>query len=92
MSFIHIIPGWVDTPGLRSVHWTLRPFVSVMALAARSVNDCGEWMNSALVAPEYQRGAFHLSEKAEPIAANKIGDMDMGRSQLVEHYQETVAV
>ena len=71
--------------------WGLQILGKLLSFAARSITDCGEWMNSALMLPEYKRGAFHLNEKAEPLAASSVEDTETGRAEFLKHYQETVA-
>jgi len=93
ISFIHIFPGGVATGIYDNVHWALRPFVPIVKLLLTSPKDCGEWMASALLSPDYKQGAFHLDNKADPVPANKVYAFDeAGRKTLVEHYNKEVTV
>lgn len=94
ISFIHIFPGWVNTPLFKNLPWYLRPiFTSLSSLVARSIPDCGEYMTSALLSPKYKTGGFWLSSDGSPVPKEKIhiGDQDAIK-QLVEHYTKEVAV
>ncbi|KAG8894206.1 hypothetical protein FRC00_009324 [Tulasnella sp. 408] len=94
ISFIHIFPGWVNTPLFNNLPWYLRPiFTSLVFVMARSIQDCGEYMTSALLNPEYKTGGFWLSPDGSPVPKEKlhVDDQD-ARKQLVEHYTKEVAV
>ncbi|KAG8946187.1 hypothetical protein FRC04_012042 [Tulasnella sp. 424] len=94
MSFIHIFPGFVNTPLFNNLPWCLRfVFTAAGSLAARSIQDCGEYMTFALLNSAYKTGGFWLSSDASPIPKEKlhVDDKD-ARKQLVEHYGKEVAV
>ena len=92
MSFIHIFPGHVDTPLGKNLHWSLYGLIKMWSFAARSMTDCGEWMASALLAPEYKHGAFHMNQNADPFSAGRLPDMSIGRQELLDHYTKEVDV
>ncbi|KAG8943963.1 hypothetical protein FRC00_010835 [Tulasnella sp. 408] len=94
ISFIHIFPGWVNTTLFNNLPWYLRPiFTSLAFVMARSIQECGEYMTSALLNPEYKTGGFWLSSDGSPVPKEKlhVDDQD-ARRQLVEHYTKEVAV
>jgi len=90
MSFIHIIPGFVNTPISNGLHWSLRLPAKLFTPFATSIDDCGEWMASALTAPAYKQGAHYLSAKAEPLPKGNVYVSDADCAKLVEHYNEVV--
>jgi len=92
MSFIHITPGWVSTNIGRDMHWSLKPVLSAISVFSKSINDCGEYMLSALVSPQYKHGAFHLTDHGEPVPATETYVSDDAREKLVRHYTKEVAV
>ncbi|KIO21689.1 hypothetical protein M407DRAFT_28750 [Tulasnella calospora MUT 4182] len=94
ISFIHIFPGWVNTPLFKNLPWYLRLILtSFSSVMARSIPDCGEYMASALLNPAYKAGGFWLSSDGSPVLKEKlhVDDQD-ARKQLVEHYTKEVSV
>ncbi|KAG9040768.1 hypothetical protein FS837_000197 [Tulasnella sp. UAMH 9824] len=94
ISFIHIFPGLVNTPLFNNLPWYLRlTFTFLGFVMARSIQDCGEYMTSALLNPEYKTGGFWLSSDGSPVPKEKlhVDDQD-ARRQLVEHYTKEVAI
>ncbi|KAG8946189.1 hypothetical protein FRC04_012044 [Tulasnella sp. 424] len=93
ISFIHIMPGWVDTPLSKGLPWYLRGLAySLSPFFARSISDCGEYMTSTLLNPAYKAGGFWLGQNGGPIAKRMlyVDDEDV-RKKLVEHYTKEVA-
>jgi len=92
MSFIHIFPGFVNTNIGKNLHWTMRPLMSLANIIGTSLDDCGQYMLSALVSPEYRQGAYHLDSRADPMSPEKIHTSEEARAKLVEHFTKEAAV
>ncbi|PBK78912.1 NAD(P)-binding protein [Armillaria solidipes] len=69
ISFTHIYPGLVNTPGTRPTHWALRlfsPLISLLVwLAAFSPEESAEYMLFALF--DGEKGFFHRSSKGDDL-------------------------
>ncbi|KAK0439609.1 hypothetical protein EV421DRAFT_2084484 [Armillaria borealis] len=69
ISFTHIYPGLVNTPGTRPTHWALRlfsPLISLLVwLAAISPEESAEYMLFALF--DGEKGFFHRSSKGDDL-------------------------
>ncbi|KAK0196413.1 hypothetical protein F5146DRAFT_1011437 [Armillaria mellea] len=69
ISFTHIYPGLVNTPGTRPTHWALRlfsPLISLIVwLAAFSPEESAEYMLFALF--DGEKGFFHRSSKGDDL-------------------------
>ncbi|KAG8946190.1 hypothetical protein FRC04_012045 [Tulasnella sp. 424] len=93
ISFIHISPGWTNTPGMtQNLPWYLKPIVAPLSHLARSVADSGEYLASALLNPAYKTGGFWLNENGEPIKKKQLNVDDLeARRLLVEHYTKEIA-
>ncbi|KIO21685.1 hypothetical protein M407DRAFT_245406 [Tulasnella calospora MUT 4182] len=93
ISFMHLAPGWINTPIVRGLPWYLRTFAPVFALiGARSVSSCGEYLTWALLSPEYKTGGFWLGPNGDPVDESTLHvNDDEVRKKLVEHYKQEVA-
>ncbi|KIO21686.1 hypothetical protein M407DRAFT_245407 [Tulasnella calospora MUT 4182] len=94
ISFIHIYPGFVNTPGAtKNLPWYLKPIAAPIAhLGGRSLGDCGEYLATGLFNPAYKAGGFYLNQDGEPVAKSKLNVDDLeARRKLVEHYTKEVA-
>ncbi|KAG8894994.1 hypothetical protein FRC01_012624 [Tulasnella sp. 417] len=94
ISFMHLAPGWINTPIVRGLPWYLRTFAPAFALiGARSVSSCGEYLTWALLNPEYKTGGYWLGPNGDPVdeATLHVND-DEVRKKLVEHYKKEVSV
>ncbi|KAK0496705.1 hypothetical protein EDD18DRAFT_1252964 [Armillaria luteobubalina] len=69
ISFTHIYPGLVNTPGVQPTHWALRLFSPLISLlvwfAAISPEESAEYMLFALF--DGEKGFFHRSPKGDDI-------------------------
>ncbi|KAG9046095.1 hypothetical protein FS837_005082 [Tulasnella sp. UAMH 9824] len=93
VSFIHIMPGFVNTPLSQGLPWYFKPLISAANIFSRSISDCGEYMTSALLNPAYKTGGFWLNQDGDSIAARRLYvDDEDARRKLVEHYTKEVAV
>lgn len=94
ISFIHLLPGWINTPIVRGLPWYLRTLAPVFgAIGARSMSTCGEYLTWALLNPEYKIGGFWLGPNADPVDEAKLHVNDEeARKKLVEHYENEVVV
>lgn len=93
LSFIHIFPGLVDTPGItKHMPWYIKVAGPVVKLASKSIDDAGEVMASALTSSDFHQGGYYLNENAEVIPAEKIKSDETSRQILVEHYKKEVSV
>ena len=59
ISFTHAAPGIVKTNWGRELPTVVRGIVRVLQLFFRSLEDCGEYMSSALIDEDY-KGGWHL--------------------------------
>ncbi|KAG8971283.1 hypothetical protein FRC05_011382 [Tulasnella sp. 425] len=93
ISFIHIMPGFVNTSLCQGLPWYLRGIaVPLGSVFGRSISDCGEYMASGLLNPAYKTGGFWLDQNGGPIAKSRLYvDDEDARKKLVEHYTKEVA-
>jgi len=93
ISFSHIYPGFVNTDIGRNLHWALKPAASLLGkVAATSLEDCGEYLLSALLNPSYRQGAFYLDNFGKPISLSKVPTSEEARKILAEHFAKETAV
>lgn len=92
MSFTNIHPGFVNTNLFQGLHWSMKPFVKLLAMAGTSLEVCGEYMLSGLLHPKYRQGAFYLDSSAEQIPSTKVHTSEEARRILVEHFQKETSV
>ena len=91
MSFIHAMPGLVDTPLANNMPFYIRALMPIAKLFTTSIEDCGEWMNSALTNPEMKKGKWYVDQNANLIPANKINSDEASRKTLVEHFKQEMS-
>ena len=91
MSFIHAMPGFVDTPLINSAPICMQALMPVLRVFSTTIEDCGEWMGSALINPDLKDGAWHLNRNAELIPKNRIHADEASRKALVEHFKLEMA-
>lgn len=66
---------------------------SVFKPLMTSLYDCGEWMASALISPDFKTGGFYLDNHADPVPPSKINNTNAeARAKLVEHFKQETAV
>ncbi|KAG8989750.1 hypothetical protein FRB90_002090 [Tulasnella sp. 427] len=93
VSFIHIMPGYVDTPLIKDMPWYIRSLRPLTSLFARSITDCGEYITGALLNPNYKTGGFWLDQNGDAVSRRRlwIDDKD-ALKKLVEHYKKEVSI
>ena len=91
MSFIHARPGTIDSSLTNSAPFYLRAFVPLIRPFLTTIEDCGEWMGSALNNPEMKKGAWYISPSADPISKSWIHSDEASRKTLVEHFKQEMA-
>ncbi|KAJ3182562.1 hypothetical protein HDU85_002661 [Gaertneriomyces sp. JEL0708] len=70
VSFMHMYPGFVDTPLLGQAPWWVRgPMKVVAPLFSTKASDCAECVAYALTRDEYKDGWRLLNEKADAVKA-----------------------
>ncbi|KAG8985994.1 hypothetical protein FRB90_004290 [Tulasnella sp. 427] len=89
ISFYHIFPGLVDTPGWNVAPWWAKPMLAVARLIMTSSEDSGQRMISALLRPEYKTGGHCLDNFGNPVDARK--ETPQVRKLVLEHYRKEVA-
>lgn len=89
ISFSHIYPGWVDTSLSREAAWYMKPVIAGLMLLAKTSEECGDWMFSALLNEKYKKGGFLLGEYGEEVDLKR--DDAENRALLLEHYRKQVA-
>ncbi len=92
ISFIHMDPGIVKSNLLNRGGIGYRILGFGMGLFATSARDCGENMTYALTDERYKSGAWHLSDKAEPVPANSTYVTPEATESVLEDYKTTVAI
>ncbi|KAG8924166.1 hypothetical protein FRC01_011858 [Tulasnella sp. 417] len=90
ISFCHILPGLVNTPGWNVTLLWIRPLLAIAKLVMISPEERGQRMLAALLKPEYKTGGFVLDAYGNEAEAGK-GTPEV-RKQLAEHYRTEVAV
>lgn len=85
------MPGFVDTPLAKNMPFYVKMLWPVFKLASKSIDDCGDFMASALTSAQFKQGGFWLSEKADPLPSSKIHTDEKAREALVAHYTKEVA-
>eukprot|EP00455_Lapot_gusevi_P047550 TRINITY_DN643_c0_g1_i15.p1 TRINITY_DN643_c0_g1~~TRINITY_DN643_c0_g1_i15.p1 ORF type:complete len:335 (-),score=79.68 TRINITY_DN643_c0_g1_i15:8-955(-) len=71
ISFTHAAPGGVNTAWGTEMPWYLRAPIRLLQPFLRSIDDCGEFMVSALFDDQY-RGGFHLMDSnGRPVSPAK---------------------
>jgi NAD(P)-dependent dehydrogenase (short-subunit alcohol dehydrogenase family) len=71
ISFMHITPGFVDTPGVSKLPWYLYYPSRLYALFGTSQEDCGQIMTYVLTTEDYEGGWHLLSKTGDKIQASK---------------------
>lgn len=67
----------------------MKPVIAGLMLLAKSSEECGDWMFSALLNEKYKKGGFLLGEYGEELNL-KLDDAE-NRALLLEHYRKQVA-
>ncbi|KAH9931034.1 NAD-P-binding protein [Amylocystis lapponica] len=87
MSFVHAFPGLVRTPMLKSDHWALRPFSSLLTAAMYPVTvpaaACAEHLFWGLT--QAQAGASRRNNKGDDIGKTRYYGTEEARDRLWEH-------
>jgi len=90
LTFVHTMPGFVNTPILSKdkpiLGWIFGPLGS---LFATNPQDCAEWMLYPLLSKEFGKGGFHLNNHAEPSKPNKYVTEESRRT-VWEHVLEFI--
>ncbi|KAG7444000.1 NAD(P)-binding protein [Guyanagaster necrorhizus] len=90
ISFTHIYPGFVDTPGTRPTHWALRLFTPLIVLlvwlAAISPQESAEYMLFALF--DGEKGFFHRGSKGDDLGTKGYSFTDEEKRAVWEHSVE----
>ncbi|KAG8984203.1 hypothetical protein FRB93_006691 [Tulasnella sp. JGI-2019a] len=86
LSFIHAHPGFVDSSINRNLHWSVKAISRVFALAATSIQNCGEYMLYTLLSPDYRRGAFYFDSHGELIPPAAVVTSEAARKTLLDHF------
>lgn len=90
ISFCHIFPGLVDTPGFDAAPFWMKPIIFIARLfLMMSAEESGQRLLFALLKPSFKSGAFYLDQFSEPAPAPI--ETQEAREALIEHYREEVA-
>jgi len=90
ISFIHIFPGFVDTPIVHNF-WVTKYFIWLLKFIMKQPEDCAEWMLLPLLDDTFQAGAFHLNEFAEPLPPKTLYLNPESQKVVFEHSVEAVS-
>ncbi|KAK0211343.1 hypothetical protein DFS33DRAFT_1298976 [Desarmillaria ectypa] len=90
ISFTHIYPGLVNTPGTRPTHWALRLFSPLIRLlvwlAAISPEESAEYMLFALL--DGGKGFFHRGPKGDDLGMKGYSFTEEEKKALWDHSVE----
>ncbi|KAK0463459.1 uncharacterized protein EV420DRAFT_1263998 [Desarmillaria tabescens] len=90
ITFTHIFPGLVNTPGTRPTHWALRllsPLISLVVwLVAISPEESSEYMLYSLF--DGGKGFFHRSPKGDDLGMKKYPFTEEEKKALWDHSVE----
>ncbi|KIO31622.1 hypothetical protein M407DRAFT_19364 [Tulasnella calospora MUT 4182] len=87
LSFCHMYPGLVNTPGFDTVAWWQKPLVFVAKLLFMiPPEESGQRLLFALLLPQFKNGGFWVDQYSEPAVAQK--ETQEVRDALVEHYKQ----
>ncbi|KAJ3155229.1 hypothetical protein HDU89_007420 [Geranomyces variabilis] len=89
---IHIRPGMVGTGLIDGFPFYLRlPAKALLSVAGTSPEDCAEAMVYALTAPEYNKGWWLLTQKADILKPNTKYHNDATRDKVWAHTEQLIA-
>ena len=90
LSFVHIYPGVVNTPALRTT-WYFSLVATLTKPFLRTPEDAASFMLYPMLHPDYSQGGFWLSKNADKLAlgdntndevTRKVWDHIVSRAQL----------